>query len=147
MKVLTIVLATVCATAAIAASRESDESAVPTIKSLEYAKFDAQARKDNVALAAMFDDALMLVNCDGILWTKAEYLAKAHSGTTSLLRRIPIAMNIKVFGEAAIVVGLYEERGVRSGHSDVRRCRFIDTWMVKKGKWVCIAATESYSQS
>jgi hypothetical protein len=50
-------------------------------------------------------------------------------------------MTVKVFVNAATVIGIYDETGREGGHTFHRRCRFIDTWAWKKGKWVCIAVT------
>jgi len=143
MKVWTILLGILCATATISVGQEPDRDsrAVNEIRSLEHSKFDALQRKDNATLDTIFDDAGMQVDQDGSLWTKADFLANSRSSTTKILRIAPESMSLRVFGDVALVIGIYEERGLKAGHPYVKRCRFIDTWAFKKGKWVCIAAT------
>jgi uncharacterized protein DUF4440 len=49
-------------------------------------------------------------------------------------------MNVQLFGATAIVVGTYRVKGVENGKPYSRRGRFTDTWVVKDGNWICVAA-------
>lgn len=121
------------------ANRNSDIASV--LLSLERSKFSALQQADTAVLNAIFDDALMLVDSNGDLSAKAGYLEALRSSGTHLLRVVPESMTVKVFTGMAIVVGIYNETEMKAGHITHRRCRFIDTWQFKDGKWVCIAAT------
>lgn len=121
------------------ANRDSDIA--PVLLSLERSKFRALEQADIAVLNAIFDDALMLVDSNGGLSAKAGYLEALHHSGTNLLRVVPESMTVKVFGSMALVVGIYNETGTKAGHATHRRCRFIDTWQFKNGRWVCIAAT------
>jgi hypothetical protein len=125
----------------IAADR--DEDVATTILSLERSKFAAQQQKDIVALDILLDDAFMWVDPNGAALTKAAYLAAVHDDRQTSPRIAPQSMMVKVFAPVAIVVGIYNETGLESGRVVHLRCRFIDTWTWKRGKWVCIAATAS----
>lgn len=114
---------------------------------VEHRKFDAQRHKDTVFLNTMLDDAIIWVDQNGALSTKAAYLASLHDPRIQILRVVPESMTVKVFDGIAIVAGIYDETGLKAGHSYHRRCRFIDTWAFKKGKWVCIAATMTSAKS
>ena len=114
-----------------------------TVLSLERSKFDAQQHRDTGILNAVFDEGLMWVSQDGELSGKANYLESLHNSATNQLRMIPETLGVKVFGRIAVVVGIYEERGLNAGRPYRRRCRFIDTWTYKGRKWVCIAAAAS----
>ena len=48
-------------------------------------------------------------------------------------------MTVHVFGNTAISTGVFRAKGVEKGKSYVRRERFVDTWIFKNGKWVCVA--------
>jgi ketosteroid isomerase-like protein len=143
MKLLISLTGILFVAAALGVAQEAAQSspAATEVRRLERSKFDALARKDNAALDALFDNALLLVDADGALWTKAEYLANRQNPNSRLLQIVPETMASQVFGEVVIVVGIYAERGMDSGHPYQRRARFVDTWTRKKGKWVCIAAT------
>lgn len=121
------------------AGRNSDIA--PVLLSLERSKFRALEQADTAVLNAIFDDALMLVDSNGGLSAKSGYLEALHNSRTHLLRVVPESMTVRVFGSLAIVVGIYDETEMKAGHATHRRCRFIDTWQFKNGRWVCIAAT------
>lgn len=126
-----------------AAARPPDrEEDVTTIMvGLERSKFSAQQQKDTAVLNALFDDGLMWVDQNGILLTKAAYLSALRDARQTVYKIAPESMTVKVFANAATVIGIYDETGREGGHTFHRRCRFIDTWAWKKGKWVCIAVT------
>lgn len=143
MKVCTVLLCFICAAPLFAADAgKNDSSEIEIVlRHLERLKFDAQQRKDTTALGSMLDDTIMWVEPSGALTTKAAYLAAFHDPNRQLLRIVPESMTVKVFDGIAIVVGIYDERGMKAGHPYHVRCRFIDTWAFKKGTWICIAAT------
>lgn len=49
-------------------------------------------------------------------------------------------MSVSLFGRAAIVVGTYREKSVSVGKKQLRRWRFVDTWVYQKNGWVLVAA-------
>jgi len=149
MKFLLIPLGILWAMAAIGVGQEPEHStrAIDDVRGREHSKFDALQRKDNASLDALCDDALMQVDPEGSLWTKAEYLAHLNDATVQRLRIAPQSMTVRTYGDVAIVIGIYEEKGLKAGHPYLHRCRFIDTWALKKGKWVCIAAAETSAVS
>lgn len=143
MKLPLALLGVLLAAAALGAAQESatpNSRVVEQLRNLERSKFDALQRKDDATLDAILDEGLIWVSPDGSLWTKADYLAKLHNPNWQLLQVSTESMALQVHGDIAIVVGIYHERGMRSGHPYVERCRFIDTWVLTKGKWMCIAA-------
>jgi len=124
-----------------AGQTDHDTNVAIALRTLERLKFDAQQSKDNSALNAMLDDAAMLADQDGTLRSKSEYLAGLRQSNVTLQRISPESINVIVFEHTAIVVGIYNEKGIEASHPYHRRCRFIDTWAFKNGRWVCIAST------
>jgi len=45
-----------------------------------------------------------------------------------------------VYGNSAVVTGVYREKGVKNGRPYQRRGRFTDTWVYQSGSWVCVAS-------
>lgn len=112
-------------------------------RALESARFAAVERGDTAALDAMFDNALVVVEPDGSQLTKAEYLAGLHAADSTVLQVKAESITVHAFGDIALTAGIYREKGVRDGRPYALRCRFINTWAFKRGKWVCVAATAS----
>jgi len=117
-----------------------DSAARSNILALEYAWDQAQERGDIKALSAIFDNSLTFVDYDGKILTKTEYLARVRSDSSHLQQIVTESMSVQVMGNIAIVVGTYRAKGVENGKAYLRRRRFIDTWLLMGGKWICVAA-------
>jgi len=147
VKTIALALAIFCSTAAMVSAQETPSSDPAEIRELELARFSAQQRKDNRTLDAVLDNALVWVEPDGVQLSKADYLARLRAGDVNILEIAPTALTVHVFGDIAIVVGIYYEKGVKGAKPFALRARFIDTWTLKNGKWMCIAATATSSIS
>lgn len=118
-----------------------DSGGAAKVRVLEHRRAEAEVRKDNIALDAMFDNALVLIEDDGTLRSKAEYLSRIRLAGTAALEISVESMTVRIFGPSAVVVdGTYRDKRVRDGKVFVQRRRSIDTWVFKAGHWVCIAA-------
>jgi ketosteroid isomerase-like protein len=121
----------------------SDAATKSKIAALEGAWNQAYKSGDTKALDALLDNAIVLVNDDGSMQTKKEFLATvkpAGSPAGSQEQQVaPESMSVHVFGNAAIATGIFRAKGMEGKKSYVRRERFIDTWIYKDGHWVCVA--------
>jgi ketosteroid isomerase-like protein len=141
MKIFRFLVILLCAALAPAAAQNSDDSAVRSkILALEHAWDQAQERGDVKALSAIFDNALIYVDYDGKLLTKAEYLARVNANHTHMQQIVAEEMSVQVFGSTAIVVGTYRVKGVENGKPYLHSGRFTDTWVLRGTNWICIAA-------
>src|SRR5882724_3133825 len=69
-----------CVAPRASAQADAAESAAASqVRALEYKWADSEKRKDNVALDALFDNALVFVDYDGSLLSKAAYLTKIRA--------------------------------------------------------------------
>jgi ketosteroid isomerase-like protein len=94
---------------------------------------------DAKALSSILDNSLVLVEDDGSLKTKAEFLATIKGPTANEEQVAPESLTVRVFGNTAIAIGVIGVKAKSNGKSIIRRERFIDTWMNKNGNWICIA--------
>ena len=108
------------------------------ILALEHAWNQAEALKDLKTLDGLFDNALVYVDFDGTLMTKAEFLSRVKSA--HIQQGVTESMTAQVFGNTAIVTGIYLDRQMKDGKPTLRRGRFVDTWVYKDSSWVCVAA-------
>jgi ketosteroid isomerase-like protein len=142
VRVWVVLLAGMAGAASLSMAQDAgpDSAGANDLRALERGKFAAIERHDKGALDGMLDDALIGVDVDGSVRGKVDYLA--NQDPRLQLRQMAVAsMSVEVFGDVAVVVGIYEEKGLKSGRPYRQRCRFIDTWEWKKGKWVCIGMT------
>jgi hypothetical protein len=50
------------------------------------------------------------------------------------------SMQVQVYGQSAVVFGVYLEKGVKNRKAFVHRERFVDTWINRNGAWLCVAS-------
>ena len=139
MRTLTFVGLLMCLGMAASSAQEiQDPHAESTIMALErIAKLQAYENRDLKTLDAIFDEAFVHVDQEGRLLTKAELMASIQAADS--VQYAVEAMVVKMHGDTAIVTGLYQMKGVEHGRAFVRKGRFVDTWLYKKGRWVEIA--------
>ena len=133
-------LALLCAAAALVLAQEDADTDIQSkIIALEKAWNQAYKLGDIRALDTLLDDRIVLINDDGTVQTKAEFLAGVKPSKSQEQQVAPESMKVHVFGNTAIATGVFRAKGVEGGKPYVRRERFVDTWVYSSGKWVCVA--------
>jgi len=94
---------------------------------------------DTKALASILDDAIVLINDDGRVQTKKEFLPTVKATNAQEQQVAPEFLKVYVHGDVAVATGVLRVKGVEGGKSYSRRERFVDTWLRKRDNWVCIA--------
>jgi ketosteroid isomerase-like protein len=139
MKMKWIASLLLLATGALLAQSEPEAAAKAKIMALEKAWNQAYKLGDTKALGTLLDDAVVLIEDDGTIKSKAEFLASVKSTTANEEQVAPESMAVHIHGQTAISVGVFAAKGTRNGKPYVRRERFVDTWIMKNGNWVCVA--------
>jgi ketosteroid isomerase-like protein len=134
-----IFLALVVAVAPVVFAQD-EEVARTQVLALEKAWNHAYKAGDIQALSSILDNSLVLVEDDGSLKTKSEFLASVKSANTNDEQVAPESLTVRVFGTTAIAIGVIAVKETKGGKTLVRRERFIDTWIYRNGSWVCIAS-------
>jgi len=139
MKSTACLLVLLGTTSLLVRTQDSDSAVQSKIIALEKAWNQAYKIGDTKALDALLDNAIVLVNDDGSVQTKKEFLASVRATNSQEQQVAPESMSVHVFGNTAIATGVMRVKGVEGGKSYVRREQFVDTWVNKGGKWVCVA--------
>jgi len=141
MKMLGIWIALLAAMA-ISASAQSDADAKSKVVALEQLWNQAYKQGDSKALDSILDDGIVLVNDDGSVQTKSEFLASVKTSlaqpSAQQQQVAPESLHVHVFGNVAIATGVMRVKGTENGKSYTRRERFVDTWLKKGDNWVCV---------
>lgn len=143
MKLACILVTFVFANAvALPAQTDSDSAIKSKIVALEPLWNQAYKSGDTRALDSILDNSIVLVNDAGSVQTKAEFLASVKSSaqqpSAQQQQVAPESFNVSVFGNVAIATGVMRVKGVEAGKPYTRHERFVDTWLLKHGTWVCI---------
>jgi ketosteroid isomerase-like protein len=123
----------------VPAQDNSDSGVQSKIVALEKAWNQAYKLGDTRALDNLLDGQIVLINDDGSVQTKADFLASVKPAKSQEQQVAPESMRVHVFGNTAIATGVFRAKGIEAGKPYVRRERFVDTWVYKDAKWVCVA--------
>jgi ketosteroid isomerase-like protein len=143
MKPAFIVMILLCTTSLHVPAQGDTEAATQSkIVALEQLWNQAYKSGDTKALDSILDDAIVLVNDDGSVQSKAEFLASVKASapqpTAQQQQVAPESFNVRVYGNVAIATGVMRVKGVEGGKPYTRHERFVDTWLLRHGTWVCI---------
>ena len=130
----------------LAGARNAPVSAHETetlLIALENGWNQAQLHHDSKALDGLVADTFISTDDDGVLMTKAQFLAdnKDLSYAPSLMTNSDVS--VFVYGDVAVVAGIYHAKGLNKGKPFDHYGRFTDTWVNPKGKWLCVASHTS----
>jgi ketosteroid isomerase-like protein len=142
MKMAGVVMILLCAVVVPGSAQSDVEGAKSKIMALEQLWNQAYKSADTKALDSLLDNGIVLVNDDGSVQTKTEFLASVKQSVTqpsSQQQQVaPESLHVHVFGTTAIATGVMRVKGVEEGKAYIRRERFVDTWVYKGGTWVCV---------
>ncbi|HEY6129442.1 MAG TPA: nuclear transport factor 2 family protein [Candidatus Acidoferrum sp.] len=110
------------------------------VRQLERAWNQAEAHHDAAAVTAIVADTLTYIDFDGTVMNKSEYIRDVTKTAYQADHLFDEGFNVTVYGNAAIVVGVYRETGTSKGKAYVHRVRFTDTWIKQSGVWRCVAS-------
>jgi len=120
------------------ADTQSDAEVQSKIVALEKAWNQAYKIGDRRSLDGLLDDQVVLVNDDGSVQSKSEFLATVKPQSSHQEQVEPVSITVRVYGTTAIATGILRTKGVESGKPFVHRERFIDTWVRKGDHWICV---------
>jgi ketosteroid isomerase-like protein len=127
------------------AAQDQGDSAANRSKNIafENAWNQAEERKDAKALDALMDNSLVNTDYDGVLKTKADFLASVKAAGHRAEQQVTESMKVHVYGDAAVVTGVYRVKRVDQGKPYQRRGRFTHTWIPQNGTRVCVATQDT----
>jgi uncharacterized protein DUF4440 len=110
---------------------------------LENGWNQAQLHHDTKALDGLVADTFISTDNDGTFMTKAQFLAdnKDLSYAPSLMTNSD--ERVFLYGDVAVVAGIYHARGLNKRKPFDHYGRFTDTWVFLNGKWACVASHTS----
>ncbi len=119
------------------ATLSNDETQV---MQFERAWNQAEAKQEVNAIASLMADTLAYTDYDGTFMNKTQYLRSVTKSDSKTDHLYDEGMTVRVYGNAAVAVGIYRETGVLKGKPYTRRARFTDTWIKSGTIWQCVAS-------
>ncbi len=129
------------------ADAQNPAASAPGSKSLlialENGWNQAQLHHDSKALEELVADSFISTDNDGTFMTKSQFLADNKDLSYAPTLMTNSDERIFVYGDAAVVAGIYHAKGLNKGKPFDHYGRFTDTWVYLNGKWVCVATHTS----
>src|SRR2546430_1288624 len=113
------------------------------ILALEQAWNRALEEKNANALDMLLAGTFLSIDIDGSVSSKSEFLASIKAPDYQPSQAVTEQSNVQVYGDAAVVVGVFRVKGKEKGKMFVHRERFADTWIKISGTWQCVATTST----
>lgn len=101
---------------------------------------EAQFRNDTATLANLVRDDFVLVNSNGSVENKRQYLADFHLPGFRLAPYVWHERVQKFWGDGAVIGGLIHLHWTQDGKSQLRSLRIVYVWMKRGGRWQAIYA-------
>jgi len=137
MSIVLVLLCVVLVAAQDSSKRSGEEGRLLV---LESAWNHAEQSKDAVALNQLLGESLVYTDYDGTLLNKKEFLENTLHNDVQQEQINNDGMTVHLYGNAAVVTGIYRDRGIEKGKPFRRRGRFTDTWVNQNGAWQCVAS-------
>jgi ketosteroid isomerase-like protein len=121
----------------------SNEDEGGRVLALEKVWNHALEQKDAKALEMLLANTMVSVDIDGSVQSKSEFLASIKAPDYQPSQAVTEQSSVQVYGDAAVVVGIFRIKGTDKGKPYVHRERFVDTWIKMNGTWQCVATTSA----
>jgi len=139
MKVIHVLAIALLATRiAIAAPSAADDE--KAIREVERALCAAFAAGDAQTIGHLEDETYTLTNTHGEVSKRADDIADAKKGEIRYSEFLNHDTTVRVYGDAAIVIGITSLKGTSAGKSFALDVRFTDTYVRRADGWKIAAS-------
>lgn len=126
-----------------AATSAQTENVEQTIRRLDSERSQAIVRGDTATLERIYADDYSNVGTSGAVRNKAQAIADNKSGALKIESQSFDNVNVRVYGDAAIVTGLVTQKGQDKGKDISGQIRFTRVYVKRNGQWRIVAGHSS----
>jgi uncharacterized protein (TIGR02246 family) len=118
-----------------------NDADVSRLRAIQQELADAWIARDRAALERLIAPDWVVTHVQGERRTRDEVLRDMlESDATRIDSMIADDIDVRVFGEAAVVTGRTQARGIQSGSAFNVRLRFTDVFVRRNGAWQAVAS-------
>lgn len=129
-----------------ASSVPADSAAVAAVNARDDLYTKGSQQQDSKLLASVWADSFIDTNGTGKVRNKQQMLALTAAAKKSGEKILSISISdrrTQVYGNAAVVTGMYTTQVRESGQTQTAKGRFTDVWVKQGHAWNCVAAHSS----
>lgn len=124
-------------------AQNAPERSGQNLIALEKMWNQAQLMRDSAALERLVGSRFINTEWDGEVSDRKKFLADIkdplYKPTTMSIQDV----SVEIYGNTAIVAGVYHTKGSYDGKAYEHTGRFTDTWIYDYDKWQCVASHTS----
>lgn len=109
------------------------------MRALEMARGEALLHADTAALSRMVADDFIEISRLGTLRTKADNIREIGSGGLRLTTVKYDSLNVRVYGDIAILYGIADNTGTMRGMPFAGKIRYMRVFVRRDGRWQAVA--------
>lgn len=110
------------------------------IRKLEREWFESYVRGDRAAFDRIVADDAVMTYGNGKVGNKSEAIAEIKAPADSSYSLTSDDVQVRVYGDTAIVTGRVTESGTFNGRNVNSQSRYTDVWVKRNGRWQVVAA-------
>ena len=139
-----VMLLSVVCTLNLSIAQNDSGSVASKILALEREWNTAYKRSDISAMDRLLADDFIITVEDGTTFSKPGYIA--HNGNSTVHVEVSDMSDLKIrtHDDAAVVTGMYHEKGTDKGKPYDYEDRFTDVWVKINGRWQVLASHYSF---
>jgi ketosteroid isomerase-like protein len=109
------------------------------VRAAEAARVEATVANDFEALDRLLGDDLTYTHTNAQIDTKQTFLAALRTGRTRYQSIEPSDVQVRMYGQVAILNGLAKVRFLTNGQPGETSLRFTSAWHERDGRWQFVA--------
>ena len=113
---------------------------IDEVEALNRQWMDAYVRRDIGFLERHLADDYVSTFPDGEVFDKKGEIEALKSGAVALTAMTPREMNVRVYGDAAVITGRSAIKAQVKGEEIAGELRFTDVWTKQGGRWLAVAS-------
>jgi ketosteroid isomerase-like protein len=143
----TLFLMTLLAGTLHAQSAAANASALAdTIRALETARGDALLHADTTALGRLIAPDFVEISRLGVQRTRADNIGDIASGALRLLTIRYDSLNVRVYGDVAVLTGIADNTGLFRGFPFAGKIRYTRVFVRRDGQWRAVLMQQTSMQ-
>jgi len=126
-----------------ATTQAQTENVEQTIRRLDSERSQATVRGDTATLERIYADDYSTVGTSGAVRNKAQAIADNKSGALKIESQSFDNVNVRVYGDAAVITGVATQKGQDKGRDISGQSRFTRVYVKRNGQWRIVAGHAS----
>ena len=125
------------------ASQAGAAKAEQELKKLEGERNEAIKKSDTATLERLSSDDYAVINLAGQLRSRNQLVQGFKTGAIKIPSREVDELNVRVYGDTAVVTGRVTQKGTSEGKDISGQYRFTRVYVKQQGTWKPVAAQET----